>query len=115
MQSSFHSGVEAGHHFEGSTQAFVLKEQYWRFDEISLDMVKHCVDGWTLVSCPSMAPCPRCGSLGRHTDAIVIAVGGACRNNGRSHPIASAGVTLARETTSMSVCHCRGFRRCSRQ
>jgi ribonuclease HI len=60
--------------------------------DIDLDDVEICYDDWTYVACYRADPCEYCGGLAAHTDCIVIAVDGACSNNGKANARAAAGV-----------------------
>jgi ribonuclease HI len=67
---------------------------------IDLDSVEVCDDEhWTFVACDMDDPCQDCGSLSAHVDCIIIAVDGACRNNGTLEAKAAAGVFVGDEST----------------
>jgi ribonuclease HI len=70
---------------------FNPKERYG--EDVDLDKVEICHNQhWTYVACDKAGPCKACGGLEAHTDCIVIAVDGACRNNGTAEATAAAGV-----------------------
>jgi ribonuclease HI len=76
---------------------FNPKERYG--ENVDLDDVEVCDDEyWTYVACEGADPCEHCGRLAAHTDCIVIAVDGACRNNGTAEATAAAGVFVGDES-----------------
>jgi len=75
---------------------FNPKERYG--EKIDLDIVEFFDDNWTFVACDRASPCRHCGKLPIHGDCIIIAVDGACRNNGTAEAIAAAGVFVGDES-----------------
>lgn len=68
-------------------------------ENVDLDDVEVCADGyWTYVACNRAGTCEHCGRLSAHTDCIVIAVDGACWNNGTEEARAAAGVFIGEES-----------------
>ncbi|CAH0020111.1 unnamed protein product [Clonostachys rhizophaga] len=63
-------------------------------DDVDLALVEdsNFDDAWTYVACDEDEPCRDCGRLAPHLDCLVIAVDGACRQNGKSTAVASIGV-----------------------
>lgn len=63
-------------------------------DGLNIDKLeKHAIEtNFMLAPCPGCEPCPCCGFYESHTDGIIIAVDGACRDNGRSNARAAYGV-----------------------
>ncbi|KAH7012527.1 ribonuclease H-like domain-containing protein [Microdochium trichocladiopsis] len=72
-----------------------------RYSEDCLDLieVRRTDDPWTFVACDNADPCESCGSLGTHIDCVIIAVDGACRNNGDICASAAVGVFVGDEST----------------
>ncbi|KAH7118124.1 hypothetical protein B0J13DRAFT_423973, partial [Dactylonectria estremocensis] len=67
---------------------------------VDLDHVEVCDDDcWTYVACDTTDPREDCGRLSAHIDCIVIAVDGACWNNGTATAKAAAGVFVGDEST----------------
>ena len=62
-------------HFDTSAYAdYASNPEVYRYDPERLD--------WLYVECPNSSRCPECGHRPGHSNSIVIAVDGACRNNG---------------------------------
>ncbi|TVY15743.1 Ribonuclease H1 [Lachnellula arida] len=81
----------------GWTRAFDYEELYRRFEGLKPDIVESGTRGWTWVSCWRRAACGKCGRLQYHSNQIVIALDGACRDNGGSDPRAAIGVYVGED------------------
>ncbi|KAF5120837.1 Ribonuclease H [Metarhizium anisopliae] len=76
---------------------FVPNKRYGQ--NVDLDLVEVCDDEcWTYVAYDRDKPCKNCGRLSAHADCIVIAVVGACWNNGTPNAKAAAGVFVGHES-----------------
>jgi ribonuclease HI len=73
---------------------------YERYSQnVDLDDVEVSEDEyWSFVACDRAGPCEDCGCLSAHIDCIVIAVDGACWNNGTAGARAAAGVFVGDES-----------------
>lgn len=63
-----------------------------------LDLIDKEKDGWTLVPCDLADPCKRCGQRERHLDCLIVAVDGACRDNGTNSARSAVGVYFAKRS-----------------
>ncbi|KAI9859797.1 MAG: hypothetical protein M1813_006514 [Trichoglossum hirsutum] len=62
-------------------------------EDVDLNEVEVCHDeDWIYVACDNSDPCEHCGGLAAHVDSIIIAVDGACPNNGKAGASAAVGV-----------------------
>ncbi|KAH7035957.1 ribonuclease H-like domain-containing protein [Microdochium trichocladiopsis] len=71
-----------------------------RYTDKVLDQIEihHDDDLWTYVACDDADPCADCGALPAHLDCIVIAVDGACHNNGTPYASAAVGVFVGKNS-----------------